>query len=92
MSTVIEPDTATHSPRTSRAAPVMTAPPPAPAPAKRNKIVPVLSLLAVIGLGWFGKQGWYGRSHESTENAQVDGHIVPVIAKVGGYVSAVNVA
>jgi membrane fusion protein (multidrug efflux system) len=38
------------------------------------------------------KQYTYGRAHETTDNAQVDGHIVPVLAKVGGYVRAVGVA
>jgi membrane fusion protein (multidrug efflux system) len=49
-------------------------------------------LAAVLGLGWALKQWLYGRSHESTDNAQVDGHLVPVLAKVSGYVTAVNVA
>jgi membrane fusion protein (multidrug efflux system) len=46
----------------------------------------------VLGLGWAVKQWLYGRAHESTDNAQVDGHLVPVLAKVSGYVTAVNVA
>jgi membrane fusion protein (multidrug efflux system) len=33
----------------------------------------------------------FARTHESTDNAQVDGHIVPVLAKVGGYVQQVGV-
>jgi len=33
----------------------------------------------------------FGRSHVSTDNAQVDGHIVPVLPKVGGYVAEVRV-
>jgi membrane fusion protein, multidrug efflux system len=33
----------------------------------------------------------YRQSHESTDDAQVDGHIVPVLARVGGYVSRVVV-
>ena len=33
----------------------------------------------------------YSRGHETTDNSQVDGHIVPVLAKVGGYVTAVLV-
>jgi membrane fusion protein (multidrug efflux system) len=33
----------------------------------------------------------YSRGHETTDNAQVDGHIVPVLARVGGYVTAVLV-
>ena len=47
--------------------------------------------LLILPLFW-GFQKWsYGRSHQSTDNAQVDGHIVPVLAKVGGYVKTVNV-
>jgi membrane fusion protein (multidrug efflux system) len=55
----------------------------------------VLALVALgilLGVGWGLKQWLYGRSHESTDNAQVDGHLVPVLAKVSGYVTAVNVA
>src|SRR6185437_1113091 len=37
------------------------------------------------------KQWSYGRAHESTDDAAVDGHLVPVLAKVGGYVQAVTV-
>ena len=33
----------------------------------------------------------YARGHETTDNAQVDGTIVPVLAKVGGYVRTVSV-
>src|SRR5918911_3753401 len=33
----------------------------------------------------------YGRAHESTDDAQVDGHLIPVLAKVSGYVERVNV-
>ncbi len=33
----------------------------------------------------------FARSHESTDDAQVDGHIVPVLARVGGYVDQVLV-
>jgi len=32
----------------------------------------------------------YGRSHETTDDAQVDGHIIPVLAKVGGYIDGVH--
>lgn len=46
-----------------------------------------------IGLGVWGFKTWsYGRTHEGTDNAQVEGHIVPIVAKVGGYVTAVTVA
>jgi len=63
-----------------------------PKPSRRKLIVlPILVLLGLAGIVWGVKKWSYGRSHESTDNAQVDGHIVPVLAKVGGYVTAVRV-
>jgi membrane fusion protein (multidrug efflux system) len=48
------------------------------------------ALILLIALAW-GSQKWiYSRSHISTDDAAVDGHIVPVVAKVGGYVSSVS--
>jgi membrane fusion protein (multidrug efflux system) len=55
-------------------------------------VLGLVALAALLGVGWGLKQWLYGRSHESTDNAQVDGHLVPVLAKVSGYVTAVNVA
>jgi membrane fusion protein (multidrug efflux system) len=47
-------------------------------------------LVLLLGLVW-GSQKWmYARSHVSTDDAAVDGHIVPVVAKVGGYVASVS--
>ena len=63
-----------------------TSPPPKTNPLKI--IVPIVLLAAA---GYWGFTRWsYGQSHESTDNAQVDGHIVPVVAKVGGYVLSVS--
>lgn len=46
----------------------------------------------VVAVGGWGYTKWsYGRTHESTDNAQVEGHIVPIVAKVGGYVTKVSV-
>lgn len=57
------------------------------------KIRLLVPAAVVLGLGVWGFNTWsYGRTHESTDNAQVEGHIVPIVAKVGGYVTAVNVA
>ncbi len=45
----------------------------------------VVVVLAVAG-AW-----WYLSGHESTDDAQVDGHIVPIAARVGGTVADVKV-
>lgn len=68
------------------------APPTADAPPKtRNRfIIPVVILVALAGLIWGFRTWRYSRVHESTDDAQVDGHIVPVLARVGGYVIRVN--
>jgi membrane fusion protein (multidrug efflux system) len=46
----------------------------------------------LLGLLVFGvRKWWWSRSHVSTDNAQVDGHILPILPKVGGYVAEVRV-
>ena len=89
MATTIERETL---PRASRPAPEPT---PEEAPAKpkssRAKVFLIMGviLLALIG---FGARRWiYGLSHVSTDNAQVDGHIVPILPKVGGFVTDVRI-
>ena len=55
---------------------------------------PLLIIMSVGGaaaLLWVGKTVIYNQAHESTDNAQVDGSIVPVLSKVGGYVSSLSV-
>jgi membrane fusion protein, multidrug efflux system len=42
-------------------------------------------VLAVVGV-W-----WYFSGRESTDDAQVDGHIIPIASRVGGTVAAVHV-
>ena len=86
MATTMEPDTET---------PVRPAPRPS-TPAARPKssrrtvfMVMGVVLLALIAFG--ARKWWFGRSHVSTDNAQVDGHIVPILPKVGGYVAEVRV-
>ena len=59
---------------------------------KRSRVLPVLGVLALGGLLLAGRTWLYNRSHENTDNAQVDGAIVPVYAKVGGFVKTVSVA
>ena len=57
---------------------------------KRKFIIPIIVIAVLAAAAWGFKTWSYGRSHESTDDAQVDGHIVPVIAKVGGYVTGVS--
>src|SRR5579885_1409230 len=65
--------------------------PEAPKGGKRRIVLPIVLVLVALGLLWAFKQWSYGRSHESTDDAAVDGHLVPVLAKVSGYVETVNV-
>jgi membrane fusion protein (multidrug efflux system) len=65
--------------------------PEATKPSKRRFILPIVGVLVVIALIWAFKQWSYGRPHESTDDAAVDGHLIPVLAKVSGYVQKVTV-
>ncbi len=58
---------------------------------RRKFVLPIVGVVALILVVWAFQKWSYGRSHQSTDNAQIDGHIVPVLAKVGGYVKTVNV-
>jgi membrane fusion protein (multidrug efflux system) len=61
-------------------------------PAKRSPLPFILGALVLAGGVWGFRTITYGRSHESTDNATIDGHVIPVLAKVGGFVTAVTVA
>jgi membrane fusion protein, multidrug efflux system len=69
--------------------PVVT--PPAKSSMRKKIIIGVVVVAILSALTWGIKTLIYSRAHETTDNAQVDGHIVPVLAKVGGYVTAVLV-
>src|SRR5204862_207596 len=58
---------------------------------KRRIVLPIVLLLAALGAVWAFKHCSYGRAHESTDDAAIDGHFVPVLAKVSGYVQLVTV-
>jgi membrane fusion protein (multidrug efflux system) len=61
-------------------------------PSRRRIVLPIVIALVLAALTWAVRTWHYNSTHESTDNAQVDGHIVPVLAKVGGYVTSVLVA
>src|SRR5258708_23893700 len=88
MSTTMEPKTEASA----RPAPRPSTPAPAAAPKSSRRTVFMIMGVILLGLVIFGvRKWWFGRSHVSTDNAQVDGHIVPVLPKVGGYVVEVRV-
>jgi membrane fusion protein, multidrug efflux system len=59
---------------------------------RRRPIAFIVLGLALLALGYGGaRRLLWSRTHESTDNAEVDGHIVPILPKVGGFVTAVRV-
>lgn len=51
----------------------------------------LIALAAVAAVSWGSRAIEYAAAHESTDDAQVEGHIVPVLARVEGYVRDVAV-
>src|SRR5882762_10294207 len=90
MATTMERETAQRPGRPSAVAPGQPAGPAKSGGSKRT----VLIIMGVVlfGLVAEGVRRWiYGFSHVSTDDAQVDGHIIPILPKVGGFVTAVRV-
>ncbi len=58
---------------------------------RRKFVLPILILLVLAGLGWAIDAYLYARVHASTDDAQVNGNMTPVLAKVGGYVQKLTV-
>ena len=84
MATTIERDTAQRSARPSPVSPDEAA---APAKPGGRRTAFIIMGVVLLGLAAVGARRWvYSLSHVSTDNAQVDGHIVPILPKVGGYV------
>src|SRR6267142_327134 len=62
-------------------------PTPEAKPGGSKRAVFIIMGVVLLGLVAVGVRRWiYGFSHVSTDNAQVDGHIIPILPKVGGYV------
>jgi membrane fusion protein (multidrug efflux system) len=89
MATTIERDTVQRPGRPSPVAPEEVA---GPAKSGGNKrTIFIIMGVVLLGLVAVGIRRWiYSLSHVSTDNAQVDGHIIPILPKVGGYVLEVR--
>jgi membrane fusion protein (multidrug efflux system) len=62
-------------------------PPPAPKSRAPFVVAGVVLVLLVAGIGlWL-----YFRQYESTDDAQIDGHVHPISSRIAGYVTKVNV-
>jgi len=58
---------------------------------KKNKVLPIiLGVLIVIGAVFGITEYRYATKHIDTDDAQIDGDISPVVARVGGYVKDIN--
>jgi membrane fusion protein (multidrug efflux system) len=60
-------------------------------PSRRRVVLGVLALLALIGAALLVRHLVWAGTHIGDDNAQVEGHIIPVLSRVGGYVAAVEV-
>jgi len=58
---------------------------------RRVVALSVLAVAVLVGLALLVRQWAWARTHVSDDNAQVEGHVVPVLSRVGGYVAAVEV-
>src|SRR5437016_6521131 len=86
MATTIERDTAQRSARPSPVSPDEAAAPAKPGGRRTAFIIMGVVLLGLAAVG--ARRRVYSHSHLSTDNAQVDGHIVPIhLGVVGRYVT-----
>ena len=63
-------------------------------PAARGRRPLVLALGIVVGaivLVLTLRAIWYASTHVSTDDAQVDGHITPILPRIGGFVETVRI-
>lgn len=61
-----------------------------PVTKKPNKVIPIiLGIVILVGIFFGIKEYIYYSKHEDTDDAQIDGDISPVVARVGGYVDSI---
>lgn len=54
---------------------------------KRFIIIGVVAILVIVGLLWW----WHSTYYEDTDDAQVNGHLIQISARIAGHVEKVNV-
>jgi membrane fusion protein, multidrug efflux system len=93
MATTMEPETRRDpGAKASPSAPTATPATEPPRPGGRRRTAFVIMGLVLVALAGLGVRRWiFGLSHQSTDDAQVDGHIVPILPKVGGFVTEIRV-
>src|SRR2546425_10580923 len=87
MATTMEPKT--ESP--ARPAPRPSTPVERRPKSSRRTVFMIMGVVLLALLVFGVRKWWFSRSHVSTDNAQVDGHISPILPKVGGFVAEVRV-
>jgi len=60
---------------------------------KKNKVMPIILIVIVLISAYFGIQKYiYAQHHEDTDDAQLEGDISPVLPRVSGFVTMLNVS
>jgi membrane fusion protein, multidrug efflux system len=59
---------------------------------RRWLVIGIVAVLALALIGAGARRYLFARHHVSTDNAQVEGHITPVLARTGGFVAEVRVS
>jgi membrane fusion protein (multidrug efflux system) len=85
---------ATVEPQVKREAGTKVEPANAATPAgggRRGTVFAIMGVVLLVLVGLGARRWIYGLSHVSTDDAQADGHIIPILPKVGGFVTEVRV-
>lgn len=63
-----------------------------PATKKKSPVRFIILAVLLVGGGFFGYSKWkYAATHESTDNAQIETTLVPVLPRVSGYIKDITV-
>jgi membrane fusion protein, multidrug efflux system len=62
------------------------------APGRQRIALIALAVVILAGAAWMAQHLSWARTHIGDDNAQVEGHVIPVLSRVAGYVAAVEVS